>query len=142
MTANEQEQEAPVQAAPPPRKRRHWKLWLLTIFVIVPVTLIVLWTVISVNWTYSQGFRAGYVQKFSKKGLVCKTWEGQLAMVNVPGALQERWDFTVKNDSVAQLLESAMGHQVRVSYDQHVGVPTSCFGETEYYVTGVEVIKP
>ena len=144
MTENEHGDETPVEAAPAPapRKRRHWKLWLLTIVVIAPVTLFVLWTAFSVNWTYSQGFRAGYVQKFSRKGLLCKTWEGELAMVTVPGTLQERWEFTVRNDSVARVLESAMGSHVRLSYDQHVGVPTSCFGDTEYYVTGLEVIKP
>ena len=142
MTENEHEPDAPVDAAPVPRKRRRWKLWLITIFVIAPVTIVVLWTLVAVNWTYSQGYRAGYVQKFSKKGWLCKTWEGELAMVTVPGTLQERWDFTVRSDSVARAIQAAMGNHVQVSYDQHVGVPTGCFGEIEYYVTGVAVIKP
>ncbi len=133
-------------AAPPrtasARRRRHWVLWLVTAFVIAPAALLALWTTIAVSWTYSSGHRAGYVQKFSKKGWLCKTWEGELAMVNIPGALQERWEFTVRNDSVAHVIESSMGHQVSLAYDQHVGVPSSCFGETEYYVTGVQVVSP
>ena len=142
MTESENGDRIAAEAPPASRKRRHWKAWLLTIFVIAPVTLFVLWTVFAVNWTYSQGDRAGYVQKFSKKGVLCKTWEGQLAMVTVPGTLQERWDFTVRDDSVAHAIQATMGSHVHLTYDQHIGVPTSCFGETEYYVTGVEVIKP
>jgi hypothetical protein len=96
--------------------------------------------VIALNYTYSSGSRAGYVQKFSRKGWVCKTWEGELAMVNVPGAMQERWNFSVRNDSVAQLITSSLGQRVSLTYDQHSGLPTSCFGETQYFVTGIQTL--
>ena len=87
--------------------------------------------------------RVGYVQKFSRKGWVCKTWEGELAMVNLPGSLSQIFAFTVRNDSIAQAITDAMGKgqaRVELQYDQHVGVPTRCFGETEYFVKGVRVI--
>ena len=130
----------PIEAtARPHRRHRRWP-WVLAAVIITPIALVVLWTVISLSYTYSAGHRAGYVQKFSKKGWICKTYEGELAMVNVPGALQERWQFTVRNDSVARLIAGSMGQRVSLDYDQHNGVPTSCFGDTQYFVTGVHVL--
>jgi hypothetical protein len=105
------------------------------------VVLIGAYTFFTLTWAYSRGERAGYVQKFSQRGWLCKTWEGELAMVNVPGALQERFEFTVRDDLVAQHLLGSMGKRVTVTYDQHKGVPTSCFGETEYFVTAVKVLE-
>ena len=96
---------------------------------------------VTLSWAFSRGERAGYVQKFSEKGWLCKTWEGELAMVNVPGAMQERFEFTVRDDVVAQHVLGSMGKRVTLTYEQHKGVPTSCFGETEYFVTAVKVIE-
>jgi hypothetical protein len=139
-------EEVPPPPAPPaaavvqPRRRhRRWP-WVLAGVIISPVVLLVLWTIVALNYSYSRGDRAGYVQKFSRKGWVCKTWEGQLAMVNIPGAMQERWEFTVRDDSVAQLISRSMGQRVSLTYDQHEGIPTSCFGETQYFVTGVRML--
>jgi hypothetical protein len=119
--------------------RKH-KLTLAGIL-LVPLALIALYTWFVISWTYSTGERAGYVQKFSKKGWVCKTWEGQLAMVAIPGTLSEKFEFTVRNDSVAALINSSLGKRVAITYRQHVGVPTTCFGETQYYVTDVKVVE-
>lgn len=127
----------PAEAPAKPRRRRRWKLWLFLIFIVAPVGLFTLWTVFALNWSYSTGYRTGYVQKISRKGFVCKTWEGELAQVNYPGAMQQQWNFSVRNDSIAHEIERAMGKQVTLTYDQHMGVPTSCFAETQYYVTGV-----
>jgi hypothetical protein len=91
----------------------------------------------ALHYTYSAGDRAGYIQKFSRKGWICKTWEGELAQVNVPGAMQERWIFSVRSDSVATLIHNSMGKQVSLSYEEHPGVPTSCFGDTRYFVVGI-----
>lgn len=126
---------------PHPRHRRRWP-WVLAAVILSPIVVVALWTVIALSYTYSRGQRAGYVQKFSQKGWICKTWEGELAMVNVPGALQEKWDFTVRNDSIARLISNSMGQRVSLDYDQHEGVPTSCFGETQYFVTGLRVLGP
>jgi hypothetical protein len=121
------------------RHHRRWP-WVLAGVVISPVVLLVVWTVLALNYSYSHGDRAGYVQKFSRKGWICKTWEGQLAMVNIPGAMQEKWDFSVRNDSIADVITRSMGQRVSLTYDQHQGVPTSCFGETQYFVDGVRVL--
>jgi hypothetical protein len=92
------------------------------------------------HWTYSSGERAGFVQKFSHKGWLCKTWEGEIAMVNMPGAAQERFAFTVRDDSVANVITRLMGSRVALTYEQHRGVPGSCFGDTEYYVTAAKAV--
>jgi len=109
--------------------------------IIVPVALLALYTWFVVSWTYSTGERAGYVQKFSKKGWVCKTWEGELAMVAVPGSMPEKFYFTVRSDSIAGLINNALCKRVALTYRQHVGVPTTCFGDTEYYVGDVKVLE-
>jgi hypothetical protein len=132
------------ETAPPKKRwyRRHWLAITVGLIVLVPALGLSLWIYTALQWTYSQGERAGYIQKFSQKGWLCKTWEGELAQVNVPGAAQERWNFSVRDDSVAAAITRAMGNRVALSYNQHKGVPTSCFGETEYYVSGVRVLGP
>jgi hypothetical protein len=97
------------------------------------------WFVLS--WNYSTGERAGWVQKFSKKGWLCKTWEGELALVTMPGPNQERFQFTVRDDAVAENVNKAMGKRVSLHYEEKVGLPTSCFGETRYFVTSVRAVE-
>lgn len=113
------------------RPRHHWLLIAVLSAVIVPALLFSLWAFMALHYTYSDGSRAGTVQKFSQKGWLCKTWEGELAMANLPGALQERWNFSVRDDSVAATLNRSLGRKVALAYAQHKGVPTSCFGDTE-----------
>ena len=93
------------------------------------------WVVL--HWSYSTGERAGWLQKMSNKGWICKTWEGELAMVSMPGAAPEKFYFTVRNDAVANQINAAMGKRVTLHYEEKVGLPTSCFGETRHFVTGV-----
>ena len=99
------------------------------------------YTWITLNWSFSKGKRAGYVQKFSQKGWICKTWEGELQMIPVPGAIPEKFLFSVRNDAIAQQINNAMGKKIDLLYEQHKGVPTTCFGETEYYVTDIKVLE-
>src|SRR6266496_618937 len=84
------------------------------------------------NWSYSEGERAGYIQKFSSKGWLCKTWEGEIAMVTMPGAIPEKFPFTVRDAAVAGKINDLAGKRVVLSYQQHKFIPSSCFGETEY----------
>jgi len=98
-----------------------------------------LWIVL--NWSYSKGERAGYVQKFSQKGWICKTWEGELTMTPVPGSIPEKFLFSVRDDRVAGELNNVLGKKVTLSYEQHIGIPTTCFGETEYFITGVKALE-
>ena len=133
----------PESAPPPTRRSRRWK-WPLLILggvVFLPAVVFALWSWIALSYTYSQGDRAGYVQKFSHKGWICKTWEGELSMINIPGAAPERWQFTVRNDSIARLILDNMGNRVSLEYAEHRGVPTSCFGETVYFVKGVRRVS-
>jgi hypothetical protein len=95
------------------------------------------WAMLHVS--YSDGERAGYLQKFSSRGWVCKTWEGEILLTSMPGAIPEKFQFSVRDDTVAQALTAATGKRVVLSYAQHKGVPSECFGETEYYVTKVQV---
>ena len=147
MTDTPETTETPVAAeatAPsPPRKKRGNRLRLILLSILlIPAVIIALWIWVALGWTYAKGDRAGYVQKISKKGWLCKTWEGELAMANLPGTMPQIFSFTVRNDSIAQLVEKYAGKQVSLSYEQHRGVPTSCFGETEYYVIGVRPMTP
>src|SRR4030095_6200217 len=107
---------------------------------IAVVVLVALYTWLVLSWSYAKGDRAGYLQKLSEKGWVCKTWEGELAMVNVPGALTEKFLFTVRDDTVAKKVNALQGKRVVLSYEQHVGIPTSCFGDTSYFVTDVREV--
>lgn len=99
------------------------------------------YTWFALTWSYSSGERAGYIQKFSRKGWLCKTWEGELSMVPVPGAVPEKFLFSVREEAVAQKITSSMAKRVSLVYEQHKGVPTSCFGESEYYVTAVKITE-
>ena len=90
------------------------------------------WLVLT--WSYSDGERAGYVQKFSRKGWICKTWEGELLLTTLPGVVPEKFEFTVRNEAVAQQISANMGKRLVLTYDQHKGVPGSCFGDTEYFI--------
>jgi hypothetical protein len=114
--------------------------WLLGL-VLIGLVGISAYTWLMLTWSYGSGERAGYVQKFSKRGYFCKTWEGELAMVSMPGTMSEKFLFTVREDAVAQKINANLGKKVALSYEQHIGLPTTCFGDTEYFVSGVEVIN-
>ncbi len=135
----------PSPSVTPPRaswRKRHWRLLTLLMLLIVPTGLFAGWAWLTLTYAYSSGERAGYAQKLSQKGWLCKTWEGELAMVNLPGAMPEIFKFSVRDDSIARLLEKNLGKRVSMSYEQHRGVPTSCFGETQYYITNLRLIEP
>lgn len=98
-------------------------------------------TYLTLHWSYSEGERAGYVQKLSKKGFLCKTWEGEMAMVTMPGTVAEKFLFTVPKETVAAKLNASVGKRMALHYEQHKWIPTSCFGDTEYFVTDVRVVE-
>jgi hypothetical protein len=122
--------------------RRHPFVFILGFLVIIPLLVYTLWAAIALHYTYSAGERAGFLQKISKRGWVCKTWEGELQMVAVPGSMPEKFLFTVRSDSIASVLNGLAGQRVALEYQQHVGVPGSCFGDTEYFVVGVKPLGP
>jgi hypothetical protein len=120
-----------------------WKRWVvlcaLTLLVLPPI-LFSAWAWITLRYVYARGERAGFVQKISRKGWLCKTWEGELAMVNLPGAMPEIFAFTVRDEAVARQVERLVGQRVSLTYDQHKGLPSNCFGDTEYFVTRISPV--
>lgn len=109
--------------------------------IIIPIILFALYTWASLNWVYSSGERAGYVQKFSLKGYVCKTWEGEIVLVSMPGTQAEKFLFTVKDDAIAKKVNDSLGQRVKLVYEEHKGIPTSCFGETAYFVKDISFLE-
>ena len=113
----------------------------LAVAVTLPLLLLAAYTWGVLNWSFSAGERAGYVQKLSKKGWLCKTWEGEMALVSMPGTVAEKFPFTVRSDEIARQINDSLGAKVALTYEEHVGIPTTCFGETGYFVTAVKVVK-
>ena len=113
--------------------------WLVAIVIVIGV-LFSAYVWLMLSWAYADGERAGWVQKLSRKGYLCKTWEGEMAMVSLPGSVPEKFAFTVRDDKVAQQINDVMGRRVSLFYEEHVGLPSSCFGETGHFVKGVKLI--
>jgi hypothetical protein len=132
---------APATPAPPRSFLRSVRRFIFGMFLLGIVGLVV-YTWVAWKFTYSEGERAGYVQKFSRKGWLCKTYEGELAMANLPGAMPEVFAFTVHDDAVAAQINQQMGERVTLHYEQHLGLPTSCFGDTSYFVVQVRPVTP
>jgi hypothetical protein len=114
-----------------------FKRVVLPLVLIVALTALYFWAALS--WSFSEGDRAGWVQKLSKKGWLCKTWEGELALVSLPGTTPEKFLFTIHDDAVAARVTQVMGKRVTLHYEEKVGLPTSCFGETRHFVKSVTV---
>ena len=114
--------------------------WLLSL-VLIGLVGISAYTWAMLTWSYGNGERAGYIQKFSNRGYICKTWEGELAMVSMPGTMSEKFLFTVREDGVAQKINANLGKKVALKYEQHIGLPTNCFGDTEYFVSDIVVLE-
>ena len=122
-----------------PRRRRKLLVSCVGVLVLLAAGFaLYLWA--AWNYNYSDGERAGYVQKLSRKGWICKTWEGELAMANLPGTMPQMFLFTVHDDDVAARINAAMGQRVTLHYEEHVGLPTTCFGETRHFVTDVRLV--
>jgi hypothetical protein len=111
-------------------------------FVVIVSVVFVGYLWLALHWSYSEGERAGFMQKLSKKGWMCKTWEGELSLVALPGAAPEKFLFTVRDDSVAAKINQQVGQRVALTYEEHKGLPTSCFGDTDYFVTDVKLVTP
>ncbi|MBP1727656.1 MAG: hypothetical protein H6Q56_29 [Deltaproteobacteria bacterium] len=115
-------------------------LWIFMPFVLAGALFAgYLW--VALHWSYSKGERAGYVQKFSQKGWLIKTWEGELALVAVPGSMPEKFFFTVRDDELAKRINAAVGKRIAIAYEQHKGLPSNWFGDTDYFAYELKVIE-
>jgi hypothetical protein len=140
MTTEVAEVPAATPAAARSFFRRHrWKIILIGFLALV-VGLGALWTLVTLTFSYSDGDRVGYVQKLSHKGWVCRTWEGELAMNPVPGSPPQIFYFTVPDDAVVKRIQAAEGKKVALHYQEKRGVPSSCFGDTRYFIGDVRVL--
>lgn len=115
--------------------------FILLALIAAAAAIFAIYTWVALHLSYSEGERAGFLQKFSRKGWICKTWEGEILLTSMPGAIPERFEFSVRDDLVAKQLMAAMGKRVNLTYAQHKGVPSACFGETEYFVEKVTVTQ-
>lgn len=136
-------EDSEVAAPPPPPPRRWWRRWKLWLALVLatPVALFVIYTIAALTWSYSAGTRAGYLQKFSRKGWICKTWEGELALTTVPGVAPVLWTFTIRNAAAASQVNLALGRRVLVFYREHRGIPSRCFGDTNYFVDSIKIVQ-
>lgn len=112
----------------------------LLLVLVLFILMFLAYTWVTLNWSYSKGERAGYIQKLSKKGWICKTWEGELAMINVPGTLTEKFYFSVPDEKVAAKMNALIGKKVALKYEEHIGIPSTCFGETGYFITDILLV--
>ena len=121
-------------------RRTHWFKW-IALAALLPALLFAAYLAFVLNWSYSDGERVGYLQKFSRKGWICKTYEGELAMTTVPGVAPVLWSFTVRDPAVAAQINAVMGKRMALHYEEHRGIPTDCYGETNYFVSKVRVLE-
>jgi hypothetical protein len=113
----------------------------LLIFLLVLFVGTGLWTWLTLQWAYSDGTRSGVIQKFSRRGWVCKTQEGDLALYS-GGLSPQIWHFSVRDPGVGAEIEKYVGARVQVHYTEHPGVPSTCFADTRYFVDRVTVTDP
>ena len=121
----------------PPSTVSHWLKRFLLYLILTPIVLGALYLAFALNWSYSDGERAGYLQKLSRKGWICKTYEGELAMSSVPGLAPIMWDFSVRDEAVAKKINAELGKKIVLHYREYRNLPTDCFGETEYFVDAI-----
>jgi len=122
------------------KKKTRWIKWFAG-FIVALAIIFILYVWLTLTWSFSQGERVGYIQKLSKSGWICKTWEGEMAMVTMPGAIPDKFLFSIRDDQVADRINQLAGKRVALIYEQHRGVPTNCFGDTEYFVVDVRAVQ-
>jgi len=111
-------------------------------FIIAAVLGFTAFTWLTLHWSYSDGERAGLLQKFSRRGWICKTYEGEMVLATVATVNAEKFLFTVRDPNIARQLTGYIGDHITVHYEQRKWIPTSCFGDTEYFVTSVQRETP
>jgi hypothetical protein len=118
--------------------------WLLRLALFLPLLALVIggaWTWFTLSWSYSEGERAGVLQKFSRKGWICKTFEGELALYIVSGVAPQIWHFSTRDEDLAKQLSNHVGRPIRVHYSEHRGVPGNCFAETPYFAESFTLVS-
>ena len=135
MTAKQADDSTP--AAPRGRGLRA-----LLVLILVLAGGITAWGWLTLKWSYAEGERAGVLQKFARKGWVCKTDEGELALYIVAGVAPQIWYFTVRDPAIVEQMYRNVGRDVQLHYTEHKGLPSACFGDTRYFVDRVTLVQP
>lgn len=120
----------------PVKKILYWAVFVLVIF----LGVFIYW---KYGFTYSKGYRAGLLQKFSEKGVVFKTYEGEMILSSVQSnanvaIASEKFLFSVADEAVAKQMEQIQGKNVVVHYHEKNGV-LPWVGESKYIVDSVRV---
>jgi len=121
------------------RRSGRFGRWLMALLLLI-LAGVGLWTWFTLTWAYSDGERAGVLQKVSRRGWLCKTYEGELAQFVVAGISPQIWEFSARDPVIAAQLNKAVGHKVQLHYTEHAAIPTSCFADTRYFVDRVTVV--
>jgi hypothetical protein len=122
------------------KEKTRWLLWFAGILIVL-LFVFILYIWLALTWSFSKGERVGYIQKLSQSGWICKTWEGEMAMVTMPGAIPDKFLFSIRDDKVADHINQLAGKRVALVYEQHKGLPTSCFGDTEYFIVDARTVQ-
>ena len=122
------------------KEKTRWLLWFSGILIVL-LFVFILYIWLALTWSFSKGERVGYIQKLSQSGWICKTWEGEIAMVTMPGAIPDKFLFSIRDDKVADHINQLAGKRVALVYEQHKGLPTSCFGDTEYFIVDARTVQ-
>ncbi len=123
------------------RKTKRFFKWLL-FFIILFLGLFIYWKYF---YTYSEGYRAGLLQKFSSKGTFFKTYEGEMILSSVASTrdiaiASEKFLFTVTNKSLTRQFDTLQGENVIVHYRQKNGA-VFWRGDSKYLVDSIKVKK-
>ena len=128
----------PRVSRPSPSWQRATRRFLIGLL-LTPIVLFLVYLWLTLHWSYSDGDRAGYLQKFSRKGWICRTYEGELAMSTVPGTAPVIWEFSVWDKAVAEKMAGLLGKKLVLHYREYRNIPTHCFGATDYFVDDVNI---
>ena len=121
------------------KKTKRFFKWLL-FFIILFLGLFIYWKYF---YTYSEGYRAGLLQKFSSKGTFFKTYEGEMILSSVASTrdialASEKFLFTVTNKSLTRQFDTLQGENVIVHYKQKNGA-VFWRGDSKFLVDSIKV---
>jgi hypothetical protein len=121
------------------KKAKRIFYYVITLLVIV----IGIWIYWAFFFTYSDGYRAGMLQKFSRKGTIFKTYEGEMILSSVQSnknvaLASEKFLFSVSNKAIAGQLEQMQGKTIVVHYtEKNNALPWR--GDSRYVVSSVKL---
>lgn len=94
-------------------------------------------------YTYSEGYRAGLLQKFSSKGTIFKTYEGEMILSSISSSrdiaiASEKFYFTLTNKNLVRSFDTLQGENVIVHYKQKNGI-LFWRGDSDYLVDSISI---